>query len=80
MKASWDKAMLKVIVRWVLFVIAFFYIVSGLGILYPGIIESWTLGIITKALSFKIHDSLLIPFVLFLIVHVVLTFLRGRKK
>ncbi len=46
------------------------YIITGLGISYYRIIEALTFGLLTKALSFKIHSYLLIPFLILLALHI----------
>ncbi len=76
MKASWDKSYLKRITHWVLLVLIIIYILSGLGIVYSPIVESLTLGLLTKALSFKIHFYLLIPFILALLAHIIIVLRR----
>lgn len=46
------------------------YGVSGFGITQFRIVEPATLGLLNKALAFKIHDYLLIPFLLLLALHI----------
>ena len=58
MKVSLHK--LKVITRWTLFAFVLLYIISGFGVLYYNAVEKLTFGLLTKALSYKIHVSLLI--------------------
>lgn len=60
---------LKKIIRWVLFAIIATFIITGFGITRWQIIEMLTFGILTKALSFKIHTNLIIPMLCFLIWH-----------
>jgi hypothetical protein len=69
---------LRKIVYWTLLAIVFVYIISGFGILYYQIIETVTLGILTKALSYEIHNYLLIPFLVVLAIHIFLAL--GKKK
>lgn len=70
----------KKIVRWLLLVNVLIYIISGLGITQSRIIETLTLGILTKPLSFKIHNQLvfLISLLILLFFHIVLTV--GKKR
>jgi cytochrome b subunit of formate dehydrogenase len=70
MKALLDN--LKKIIHWTLLVIIVIYIISGIGIVYSGIIEPVTLGILTKNLAYEIHIHLLIPFLIILIAHIIL--------
>ena len=58
------------IVHWLLIIITVLYLITGLGITEFRIIESLTFGLLTKNLAFRIHDSLLIPFVILLIMHI----------
>lgn len=59
--------------KFLLLAIVLLYIITGLGIKYYQIIEKITFGILTKSLSFKIHDILLIPFLILLFLHIYLT-------
>jgi hypothetical protein len=70
---------LKIVVRWLLLLFTLAYIVTGLGILYFRIVEPLTFGVLTKALSSRIHDYLLIPFLILLVLHVVIS-IRTRKN
>jgi thiosulfate reductase cytochrome b subunit len=62
----------KKVVHWLLFLVTIVYLISGLGITEYQILESVTFGFMSRNLSFRIHDSLLAPFVAFLILHIVL--------
>lgn len=68
MKASIHK--LKALTHWLLLILTLAYIITGLGILYFRIVEPLTLGLLTKALSSKIHLYLLIPFLIVLVLHI----------
>ena len=47
------------------------YLLSGFGITNPGIWSGRsTFGILGKALAFRVHDLLWIPFIALLVVHV----------
>jgi hypothetical protein len=46
------------------------YLLSGFGITNPGIVEPLTFGILGKALAFRVHDLLWIPFIALLVLHV----------
>ena len=63
---------LKKIIHWTLLGIIIIYIISGLGIVYSGIIEQITLGVLTKNLAYEIHIHLPIPFLIILIAHIIL--------
>jgi len=63
---------IKAVIHWALLVATLLYLLSGLGITQYRLIEPLTLGLLSKGLSLKIHDNLLIPFLLLLSVHVLL--------
>jgi hypothetical protein len=44
-------------------------IISGLGIVYYQIINSVTLGLLSKDLAFKIHTLIFVPFLIVLVLH-----------
>jgi cytochrome b subunit of formate dehydrogenase len=58
------------IIQWALLIVTFIYILTGLGITYFRIIEAATFGLLSKNLSFAIHDNLLIPFIVLLVLHI----------
>ncbi len=57
------------LIRWSLFAIIILYIISGFGITQFRVVETVTLGVLTKPLSFRIHDYLLFPFIVLLTLH-----------
>ncbi len=57
-------------IRYVLLMLTAIYLISGLGITQWQIIEPLTFGLLTRNLSSRIHDFLLVPFVILLLVHV----------
>jgi thiosulfate reductase cytochrome b subunit len=70
----------KKMIHWALFAAIFIYILTGLGILYPGVIEPLTLGLLGKAVSFQVHFYLIFPFLLLLGAHMYFTLMRKRRK
>ena len=75
--------MIKRMVRWLLLVAIVLYLVTGFGITEFRTVESLTFGLLTKSLSFQIHNNLLFPFLFLLVFHIVLTYypkLRARFK
>lgn len=68
-----NKILIKKIVHWLLLILVINYLISGLGITHYRIVEKLTLGVLSKSLSFKIHNDLLWPFLALLIAHVYLT-------
>ncbi|MBD3247415.1 hypothetical protein GF378_02235 [Candidatus Pacearchaeota archaeon] len=67
-------------VQWILLVVVVLYIISGLGITRYQIIEPLTFGLLTKALAFKMHSWLLIPFLILIIMHIFPAIKRKSKK
>ena len=58
------------------------YGVSGFGITEFRTVETLTFGLLTKNLAFKIHNSLEIPFIILLLLHICLPLIfkwKGRK-
>jgi len=60
----------RAVIRYLLLVLILLYLISGLGITQYQIIEPLTLGLLTKNMAFKLHDFLLVPFVVMLLAHV----------
>ena len=76
---------MKTIIDWALFALTLAYMLTGLGVTKYRIVESLTGGLLTKNLSFQIHEILLIPFLISLALHifweqVTIIYLRTRKK
>ena len=72
--------LLKKTVIWLLAIIIVLYGVSGFGITEFRTVETLTLGLLTKNLAFKIHNSLEIPFLILLLLHLCLPFVFKWKK
>ena len=70
MKNVMTQQLAKRIVQWLLAIVIIAYIITGFGITEYRIVESLTLGLLTKPLAFKIHNNLWIPFVALLILHI----------
>ena len=70
----------KMLAHWLLLGVTIIYLLTGLGITQYHIIESATFGLLTKSLSFTIHNNLLAPFIVILAIHVILTVADGRKR
>jgi len=60
----------KAIVHWSLLALVVLYFVTGLGITEYRTVEGLTFGLLTKTLSFKVHNNLWIPFLILLALHV----------
>ena len=64
--------MIKIIVAYLSLLIIVLYVITGYGITQDETITKLTYGILTKSVSFKIHTHLLIPLVIFLLLHLIL--------
>ena len=62
MHQNWSK-LIRTVAHWTLFIITLLYLVTGLGITQYHIVESLTFGLLTKNVAFRMHDSLLVPFI-----------------
>jgi dolichol kinase len=58
------------IVHWLFVAIIVLYGITGYGISHYQIVESVTLGLLSKPWAFRIHDNLMIPFVVLLALHI----------
>ena len=58
---------------------ALLLIVTGLGITDWQIVEAVTFGLLTKALSFQLHNLIWIPFLAILAVHMLLSCRAGKR-
>lgn len=65
------------IIHWSLLALVVLYFVTGFGITEFRTVETLTFGLLTKTLSFKLHNNLWIPFLLLLILHI---YQRSRGK
>lgn len=70
---------LRRIIRWLLAIIIAMYIISGFGITEFRVVESLTFGLLTKVLSFQVHEYLWLPLVVLLALHIYLSF-RSRQR
>jgi cytochrome b subunit of formate dehydrogenase len=81
MKNTSPQDLAKKVVIWLLAIVTVLYLVSGVGITEARIVETATLGLLTKNLAFIIHDNLWIPFITLLVLHVCLQLIfKGKTK
>ena len=64
---------IKPVLHWALLAMILVYIVTGLGITQFRTVEPLTLGILSKNVSFSIHELLLIPLVILLALHIIVS-------
>jgi hypothetical protein len=67
------------LVSWLLFGISVLLVLTGLGITRYEIITPLTLGILDKAVSYKLHVLLWGPFLILLILHIIVN-MRVQPK
>jgi thiosulfate reductase cytochrome b subunit len=60
----------KQVVHWSLLAVLLLYVLTGFGITSYRAVEFLTFGLLTKPLAFKIHDNLIIPFVVLIGLHI----------
>lgn len=80
MKNVLKRNLAKQVVRWLLLVVIVVYVVTGFGITEYRVVESLTFGLLTKPLAFKIHNNLLILFLVLLILHIYQGFVEGTRS
>jgi hypothetical protein len=70
----------KISIHLLLILIIILFIVTGFGITNFRIIESLTLGLLSKPVSYQLHTSLIIPFIILLTLHIVLSLSKKIQK
>jgi hypothetical protein len=66
---NWNR-IIRLSIQAILLLLLAAYMVSGLGITEARTVETLTLGILTKPAAFEIHNNLLLPFIIFLVLHI----------
>jgi dolichol kinase len=74
--AKWE--LIKKVIPWLLLLVMVLYVITGLGITQFRTVETLTFGLLSKNLSFRIHDNLLIPFLVLLIIHISLPYILRK--
>lgn len=74
-----DKKLVRKIIHWGLLIIIIISIITGLGIANYRVIQTLTLGLLTKPVSFQLHSYLVIPLVIFIYIHILLTWKKKGK-
>jgi dolichol kinase len=80
MKNILRESLARQIVHWLLLAVLVLYLITGFGITQYRVVEHLTLGLLTKPLAFKIHDNLLIPFIILMILHIYQGVRKSTKK
>jgi dolichol kinase len=74
------ESLARQIVHWLLLAVLVLYLITGFGITQYRVVEHLTFGLLTKPLAFKIHDNLLIPFIILMILHIYQGVGKSAKK
>ena len=75
------ERLIRKITHWLLLVVILLYLVSGFGITEFRVVETLTLGLLTKSLAFKMHDVLWVPLLILLVLHMFMpSFSRLLRK
>jgi dolichol kinase len=70
MKNVLKENLAKQVVHWLLLAVLVLYLLTGFGITQFRVMEQVTFGLLSKPLAFTIHDNLLIPFIVLLVLHI----------
>ena len=70
---------IKKVILWLLLLVIALYLITGLGITEFRTIENLTFGLLTKNLSFRIHNDLLYPFLVLLVLHIAMPYIMRKK-
>ena len=68
----------SLVIHWLFLGLTIVLLVSGLGISYARQVERLTFGLLNKAIAFKLHDVLWIPFLGLLSIHLLLVIIIKR--
>ena len=79
MKNVISQDLIKRIILGLLIIVTVLYLLTGFGITQFRVVETLTFGLLTKNVSFKIHDNLFIPSIILLGLHVFLAIKKGKK-
>jgi cytochrome b subunit of formate dehydrogenase len=73
--------LIKRTVHWLFLVVTVLFLITGFGISEFRVVETITLGWLTKSWALRLHDNLWIPFVVLLVLHVCLPLVfKGKPK
>jgi hypothetical protein len=64
------QSLVKKVLDWTLLGVTLSYLITGLGISQFRIVESLTFGLLKRNLAFRIHEALLVPFLILLGLHI----------
>ena len=67
-------------IKWLVLAVTALFIITGFGITEFRVVETITLGWLSKSLAFRLHDDLWLPFLVLLVLHVFLPLVWRKKK
>jgi thiosulfate reductase cytochrome b subunit len=70
----------KQVIQYLLLLVMVLYLISGFGITEFRIVESLSFGVFSKNVAFVLHNNLLIPMLILLILHIVLGYLSRKFR
>ncbi len=76
MKKMVCAKLFKQIVQWLLLAGVVLYVLTGLGMTQFGVFEPVTIGLLVRRICVAIHNNLLIPFIILLLLHLSLPYIR----
>jgi cytochrome b subunit of formate dehydrogenase len=79
MRQTTGLNLIRKIIRWLLLAVTVLFLITGFGISEFRVVETVTLGWLSKSWAFRLHDNLWIPFVILLALHVCLPFVFKRR-
>jgi len=71
--------LIRKIIQWLLLATAVLFLLTGFGITEFRVVETITLGWLSKSWALRLHDNLWIPFVVLLVLHICLPFVLKRR-
>jgi cytochrome b561 len=73
--------LVKRTIHWLLLVVTVLFLITGFGISEFRVVETITLGWLSKSWALRLHDNLWIPFVALLVLHLCLPLVfKGKPK
>lgn len=70
----------KQVIQYTLLFVLALYLVSGFGITEFRIVEFLTFGLLNKTVAFILHNSLLVPMLILLILHIIQGYLSRKSR
>lgn len=70
----------KQVIQYTLLFVLALYLVSGFGITEFRIVDFLTFGVLNKAVAFIIHNSLFIPMLILLVLHIIQGYLSRKSR